>query len=155
MTTITRLPNESLQPTTPSSPGISVGFVTTGTVGQRAAFDRLTPAPPDFVEIDAAIAAHESTPIGRDEIAAARKEMAEIFDRGDITLRKLRLAQGMSQARLAERLGTTQPHIARIESGRCDVQVTTLLRIAGALGQPAQLVIDAFVRSIEPIIGER
>lgn len=44
-----------------------------------------------------------------------------------------RLAQGLSQADLAGRVGTTQSAIARLESGGRPPRIDTLLRIAEAL----------------------
>jgi transcriptional regulator with XRE-family HTH domain len=48
-----------------------------------------------------------------------------------LTLREL---SGLSQARLAARAGSTQPAIARLESGRQVPTVNTLVRIAEACG---------------------
>lgn len=51
-----------------------------------------------------------------------------------VTLRTLRLKKGMSQAQLAEVIGTQQPYIARIESGSADLRLETCRRLADALG---------------------
>jgi transcriptional regulator with XRE-family HTH domain len=48
-----------------------------------------------------------------------------------LTLREL---SGLYQSRLAARAGTSQPAIARLESGRQVPSVNTLLRIASACG---------------------
>lgn len=48
---------------------------------------------------------------------------------------KHRGQSGLSQRELAERAGTSQSQIARIESGRHGARVDTLGRIAGALGK--------------------
>lgn len=48
-----------------------------------------------------------------------------------LTLREL---SGLSQSRLAARAGTSQPAIARLESGRHVPSVNTLLTIASACG---------------------
>jgi transcriptional regulator with XRE-family HTH domain len=47
---------------------------------------------------------------------------------------KVRKAKGITQAELAERCGTTQQQIARIENGSVDPRLSTLQRIAEALG---------------------
>jgi len=47
---------------------------------------------------------------------------------------RLRKTRGWSQSDLANRLGTSQPSIARIEQGRTLPSLRTLLRIADALG---------------------
>lgn len=48
-----------------------------------------------------------------------------------LTLREI---SGVSQSRLAARAGTSQPAIARLESGRQVPSVRTLMRISGACG---------------------
>ena len=46
---------------------------------------------------------------------------------------KLRTYEGISQAKLAEKVGTTQSNIARMESGQQNFTTDTLQRIALAL----------------------
>ncbi len=62
-------------------------------------------------------------------------------------IRMVRLALRMTQAELAERAHVSQPHLAGIERGRIDPQVTTLKRIFEALS--CDLVIEP--RPIQPI----
>ena len=45
----------------------------------------------------------------------------------------------MSQAALAEKVGVKQSYIARIEKGEVDLQLSSLIRIAGALDMNLQL----------------
>ena len=53
----------------------------------------------------------------------------------------LRAQRGMTQAQLAERLGVSQPHIAKLEAGRAkNIELQTLCRWATALG--AKLTVD-------------
>lgn len=47
---------------------------------------------------------------------------------------KYRMDHGLTQEQLAERVGTSATHISRIESGRHKTSLSTLLRIAHALG---------------------
>lgn len=49
-------------------------------------------------------------------------------------IRRLREARGLSQRELAERVGTTQSAIARLEAGKISPSLPTLDRVAGALG---------------------
>lgn len=49
-------------------------------------------------------------------------------------VRELREARGLSQSELAERIGSTQPAVARLEAGGVAPTIETLERIAGALG---------------------
>ncbi len=51
-----------------------------------------------------------------------------------------RTEAGLSQAEVAERLGITQPAVARMESGK-NVSIKSLSRYATAVGKPIQLVI--------------
>jgi transcriptional regulator with XRE-family HTH domain len=47
---------------------------------------------------------------------------------------RLRIMRGLSQEQLAELVGTKQPSIARLESGKADPQLPFLRRVAEALG---------------------
>ncbi len=47
---------------------------------------------------------------------------------------KVRSAAGLTQAELAERMGSTQPYVARLESGRVLPTMRTFLRVAKATG---------------------
>jgi ribosome-binding protein aMBF1 (putative translation factor) len=47
---------------------------------------------------------------------------------------KYRVDHGLSQAALASLVGMRQPHIARLESGEHEPSLTTLARLASALG---------------------
>jgi DNA-binding Xre family transcriptional regulator len=50
-------------------------------------------------------------------------------------LAALRSRRGMTQAQLAQRLGVSQPHIAKLEAGRAkNIELHTLCRWATALG---------------------
>ena len=51
-----------------------------------------------------------------------------------VEIRALREKKGLSQRQLAERVGTTQSAIARLEGGRISPSLPTLDRIAAALG---------------------
>jgi transcriptional regulator with XRE-family HTH domain len=48
-------------------------------------------------------------------------------------MRELRLRQELTQEGLAEKLGMLAPNYARIEQGRANVTLDTLVRIANAL----------------------
>jgi transcriptional regulator with XRE-family HTH domain len=49
-------------------------------------------------------------------------------------LTALRRAEGRSQAELAQLMGTSQPAVARLESGDADLRLSTLTRYVEALG---------------------
>jgi transcriptional regulator with XRE-family HTH domain len=46
-----------------------------------------------------------------------------------------RQARGLSQTEIAVRMGTSQPAVARLESGAADARLTTLERYAAAVGR--------------------
>ncbi len=56
---------------------------------------------------------------------------------------RLRLRCGMTQKQLAEQIGTTQSSIARLESGRGKPSLSTLERVADALGGRVTVRIEA------------
>ncbi|MGH8905893.1 MAG: helix-turn-helix domain-containing protein [Egibacteraceae bacterium] len=55
----------------------------------------------------------------------------------------LRMAAGLTQAQLAERMGTTQAAISRLEGGGGAQRLDTLLRLAVALGRGLTLTFTA------------
>jgi transcriptional regulator with XRE-family HTH domain len=59
-------------------------------------------------------------------------------------IRAARLAEGLTQAQLARRLGITQPSVARLEAAGDEVTVATLQRALNAMGRA--LVLQAQVR---------
>ena len=54
-------------------------------------------------------------------------------------LRELRQEAGLSQRELAERIGSTQSAIARMEKGEAEPRVSTLEKLAEALNRELQL----------------
>ncbi|HZN18082.1 MAG TPA: helix-turn-helix domain-containing protein [Micromonosporaceae bacterium] len=64
--------------------------------------------------------------------ARARQELlAELVEQ--------RRVAGLSQADVAERMGTSQPAVARLESGGVDARLSTLERYAAAVGHRLEL----------------
>ncbi|HEY6592724.1 MAG TPA: helix-turn-helix domain-containing protein [Asanoa sp.] len=73
--------------------------------------------------------AEEPLPLlpGFREMAQRRRDvLAELAAR--------RRAAGLSQAAVADRMGTSQPAVARLEAGVVDVRLSTLERYAEAVG---------------------
>ena len=66
------------------------------------------------------------------ESEARVKIICEIID--------ARKEQGMTQKELEKRSGIKQPVIARMENGKTDPQLSTVLRILGALGKTIEVV---------------
>lgn len=75
------------------------------------------------------------------EREAAIPDFRAMVDAGVETRRLLRAladkrrALGLSQAVVAARMGTSQPALARIEAGEVDPRMSTVERLAHALGQ--------------------
>lgn len=58
----------------------------------------------------------------------AFEEGYEAFQLG-IMLQEMRKNQGMTQAQLAQKCGTTKTYISRIENNASDIRLSTLMRI--------------------------
>lgn len=102
--------------------------------------------PEGFTPLDDLVAKSESDPKRRIALEKARNWLANTLTLdAQQSLRALRLKQGLSQANLASRVGTTQAQIARIESGQQDVLIGTVLRIANALGVDHLSALRAFL----------
>jgi len=98
-----------------------------------------TPADSDLQDANEFLDGFEQEhPEWNDALAAARQSLSksEIAQQRLPSLARLRLAAGLSQAELARRIGTSQSHIARIESGDGDPQLSTMLRLSEAIGVP-------------------
>ena len=67
------------------------------------------------------------------EVRAIYDELAPEYEIARAVI-KARIAAGLTQEQLAQRMGTTQPVIARLESGRAKPSMSTLLRVAKATG---------------------
>jgi ribosome-binding protein aMBF1 (putative translation factor) len=81
----------------------------------------------------------------------ARAWVADTFhaEDGD-TVRTLRLSKGWSQTQLANELGTSQPHVARIERGTENVTIETCRRLCRVLGIDMNML-DAALRRQEAL----
>lgn len=91
---------------------------------------------------------------GRDEkrrvaMEQARKWVADTFhaEDGD-TVRTLRLRNGWSQSQLATKLGTSQPHVVRIERGTENLTIETCRRLCSVLGVDMNTLDQALRRQV-------
>jgi DNA-binding XRE family transcriptional regulator len=134
--------SEFSEPTTNSEPVARIGSHVAPNPATRpsGAVHYLLPAKQDepiskgYTTIDDVVAEFERDPAAKEELRRGRQWVAETVLGGQPTsLRVLRLRKGMSQAQLAEAIGTQQPHIARIERGQADLLLDTCRRIAQAL----------------------
>jgi transcriptional regulator with XRE-family HTH domain len=70
------------------------------------------------------------------------REMAQSARRRRELLAELvaeRRTAGLSQAEVADRMGTSQPAVARVEAGAVDVRLSTLQRYAAAVGRQLEV----------------
>jgi repressor LexA len=79
-----------------------------------------------------------SADLGSADLMDAASAQTELISR----LARLRARAGLSQAALARLVGTSQPAVARLESGRHDVQLSSVIKVARALGLRLDLVDD-------------
>ncbi len=74
----------------------------------------------------------------------ARRQVAAALPKDTkFPLTRLRLQAGLSQGDLAKLLGTHQPAIARLENGASDPRLTTIKKLATALGVSDAEVLEA------------
>ena len=143
MTPTTRSADVSSAPThrferTFGQPGVAVG---TTTPTRRPVFvfeDYTTPPPPAPARhqtIEQLMSEWEQDEEWHAAMAEARHWIADQFyAEDDDTVRTLRLRKGWSQNRLAEVLGTSQSHVARIERGTENLALETCRKLCDALG---------------------
>lgn len=68
-------------------------------------------------------------------------------------IKQLRMALGLSQRELAERIGTSQQQIQRIEAGRIAARLEIAIRLSQALGKPLNTVFPDSVRALKKMTG--
>ena len=96
------------------------------------------------VDIDDLVAELEQSDEVAEAIAKGRQWVAKSFySNQPSSIAQLRLQKGWSQAELAKRASTSQSYIARLELGNVDPQVSTVIKIAKALGLPVAAVVEA------------
>lgn len=90
--------------------------------------------PDAYFSIDSLVQTHEQD-VGRAAaLAAARKRLAKALEvDSKPTLASLRLHRGLSQAKLATLMGTSQPRLSRIECGLDDVHFKTFEKFVAIL----------------------
>lgn len=110
-----------------------------------AEFSIQRPIPlPNTVSLEALIQENEIDQDKAKYLADARKELASALYENEVkTLSILRLEAGLSQVQLAKEVGTSQPHLARIEQGKSDPSTNTIARIAKALNLEDAAVFQA------------
>ena len=71
------------------------------------------------------------------------KDVDVVSQRREIVsqLTRARMEKGLSQAQLAELVGTQRSNVSRIENGGQNLSLDTLIRIANALGKEVRLLL--------------
>lgn len=120
----------------------------TGTVEDRVIYAEFAVPPKPSamtgaVDIDDLVTELERVPENAEAIARGRRWVADTFYPGSASVAALRLQNGWSQAELARRAETSQSYIARLERGQVDPQVSTVRKIARALGVPVAALVEA------------
>lgn len=94
----------------------------------------LAEAPSEYTALADFVANLESNVERRQLLERARRwSEQELYQEESDTIRTLRLRKGWSQARLAEEIGTSQSHVARIERGTENIYIETCRRLCRAL----------------------
>lgn len=140
MTTLTATAQSASLPTGEhSSPASSKGQLL------RAEFSVVRPLPiENTVSLDSLLSEFESDPEMAALMTQERRNLgATMYADEPETFSALRLAAGLSQAKLAELSHTSQPHIARIEGGITDPGTDVIAKIANALGVNDQVAFKA------------
>jgi ribosome-binding protein aMBF1 (putative translation factor) len=85
-------------------------------------------------------------PTRAEAVVRGRRRLGETIDHqnpGRRSLASLRLAAGLSQSQLAERIGMVQPNVARLERKPGDLPLSRLKLLAKALGVDLETVAAA------------
>jgi len=82
------------------------------------------------------------------EFRAAAEELEPAYQ-----VARLRILRGLTQEQLAELVGTKQPSIARLESGRTEPKISFLRRVVEALGGRLEVRVVPFEET--PTVGQK
>jgi ribosome-binding protein aMBF1 (putative translation factor) len=102
----------------------------------------------EFQDIDELVAIDERDASRRQHLENARRKIAQALPQQITGVAALRLRKGWSQEQLAQEMGSSQSHVARIESGQ-DILLDTAWRLAKALGYRDLVAIDIDPRRSE------
>lgn len=86
---------------------------------------------------------NESDSFAGEMTAAFEWASENLYDESVLTVAKLRLSKGFSQKQLADKVGTSQSQLSRIESGSQDPTYASMRRLAEALGVDLSVVASA------------
>ena len=105
---------------------------------------------PGLKPINQLISDFESTPDGVAGMSKARQEIArDYYDLSGSPIARARLGKGWSQRKLADAIKSSQPYIARVESGKENIGLQTIAKIADALEIDRGILAAELVRIYE------
>lgn len=104
------------------------------------------PQRPGWRDINVRLEEVERDPRRAEAIARARQKLATSCFK-ERTLSAIRLEKGLSQAQLARRIDTSQSRLSRIEAGLDDPRLSTVRKLAEALGESVSSISDAIGRA--------
>ncbi|MFC0677492.1 helix-turn-helix transcriptional regulator [Lysobacter korlensis] len=99
----------------------------------------------DFADMASLAAQYDADPVMAPLMHEARKSFVQTYLPGELSIRSLRLAQGLSQEALAQAIGSNQGHVSKIELGRIDpnqIHASTVKSLAKVLGRTADEILD-------------
>jgi len=107
------------------------------------------PQPKGWRDIHDRINDMERIPQRAEALAKARQRLASALHPAP-NLASLRLEKGLSQQQLARNIGTSQSRLSRIESGLDDPRLSTVRKLAEALGVGIETVSQAITAARGP-----
>lgn len=90
----------------------------------------------------------------QNHMVSSRPWVADTLYKGEMTLRALRLRSGLTQSQLAAMIGTSQPHMARMERGGGDVMRDTMRKLSSALSVDMNTIDEALQLSTDALEGK-
>lgn len=100
------------------------------------------PQPAGFRSVEDRLAEVAGNPKRAEALAKARRRLATTLQ-PDAPLAALRMRCGLSQRELAERIGTSQSRLSRIEGGLDDPRLSTVRKLADALAVDVNTIEEA------------
>ena len=144
MTTLTKTSPNAFSPTGSKSPADKTPESSPSVILYREFSPPPAPSLPGTTRLRSILQKYEKDTQKAALIADARRQFAKTALEGEAeSLRSLRLEAGLSQDQLAEKCGTAQSHIAKIELGQTDPGTDTIVRIAESIGQSPERVFAA------------
>lgn len=96
------------------------------------------------ISIDDLVSELEQDPEMAKALSVARATLSTtLYADAPATFSAIRLSAGLSQSQLADKLATSQPYIARLETGKLDPGTDMIAKLALALNKDESLIFSA------------